>query len=72
MLKIQPYSGQPLGYDFIREKKFNGKRLIFLVYDEYNVVFLVTISDKKTQKKDINIIKASLEYYKDYIQKIIN
>ncbi|HLC31926.1 MAG TPA: hypothetical protein VJK51_04620 [Candidatus Nanoarchaeia archaeon] len=31
-LKQQPYSGKPLGYKFFREKKFNGKRMIFLIY----------------------------------------
>lgn len=28
-LKEQPYSGKPLGYKFFREKKFDGKRLLF-------------------------------------------
>ena len=50
-LKEQPFSGKPLGYKFLREKKFNGKRLIFLVYEEHKSVFLVTITDKKAQQK---------------------
>lgn len=29
-LKQEPYSSKPLGYKFLREKKLNGKRLIFL------------------------------------------
>ena len=40
-LKQQPFNGKPLGYKFFREKKFDGKRLLFLVYEEHSVVFLV-------------------------------
>ncbi len=32
-LKIEPYMGKLLGYIFFREKKFDGKRLLFLAYD---------------------------------------
>ena len=46
-LKEQAFSGKPLGYRFFREKKFNGKRILFLVYEEYKCVFLVTITGKK-------------------------
>ena len=48
-LKLHPYSGKPLGYEFFREKKFGSKRILFLVYNEYNTLFLVTITDKKAQ-----------------------
>ena len=47
-LKLEPYSGKPLGYKFFREKKFDGKRLLFLIYEEHKVLFLITIP------KDIN------------------
>ena len=70
-LKLEPYSGKPLGYEFIREKKFNGKRLIFLVYEVYSSILLITIVDKKAQKREINILKASLDYYKNYIEKVM-
>ena len=33
-LKLEPFSGKPLGYKFLREKKLNGKRILFLVYAE--------------------------------------
>lgn len=32
-LKIEPYNGKPLGYEFFREKKFDGKRILFLIYE---------------------------------------
>ena len=70
-LKEQPYAGKPLGYKFFREKKFNGKRLIFLVYEERNALFLVTITDKKAQQHEIDLIKAHLDVYKDILKKML-
>ena len=34
-LKNEPFSGKPLGYRSFREKKFDGKRLLFLIYAEH-------------------------------------
>lgn len=70
-LKIEPYNGKPLGYKFFREKKFDGKRLIFLVYEKHKCVFLITITDKKAQQQEINLIKANLDTYKEELEKII-
>ena len=70
-LKEEPYSGKPLGYRFFREKKFNGKRVIFLVYEDYSAVFLVTITDKKTQRHDIELVKEELDKYKESIRKLV-
>jgi len=71
-LKQEPYSGKPLGYKFFREKKFDGKRLIFLVYEQHKCVFLITITNKKIQQHEIDIIKTNLDIYKDELDKIIN
>ena len=68
-LKVEPYNGKPLGYEFFREKKFDGKRLIFLVYEQHKCVFLVTITDKKLQQIEINFIKANLDIYKNEIER---
>ena len=70
-LKEQPYSGKPLGYNFFREKKFDGKRLLFLVYEEHKVVFLITITDKKAQQHEIDLIKANLDVHRETIEKIV-
>ena len=70
-LKQEPYVGKPLGFKFFREKKFDGKRMLFLIYDEDKCVFLVTITDKKAQQHDIDLIKANLEIYKREIEKLI-
>ena len=69
-LKLEPYTGKPLGYRFFREKKFDGKRLLFLVYEEHNIVFLITITDKKAQQHEIDLIKAQLDIYKETVDKI--
>ena len=70
-LKLQPFNGKPLGYKFFREKKLNGKRLLFLVYEEHSSVLLITITDKKAQQQDINLIKQNLDRYRDSIKSII-
>jgi len=70
-LKINPYSGKPLGYEFFREKKFNGKRLLFLVYDKYEVIFLITLVDKKAQQHEIDLIKANLDVYTETIERLL-
>ncbi len=64
-LKQEPYSGKPLGYSFFREKKFDGKRVLFLVYEGHKAVFMVTITDKKAQQQEIDLIRANLDVYKD-------
>jgi len=70
-LKQNPYLGKPLGYEFFREKKFNGKRLYFLVYESYKAIFLITISDKKAQQEIIDVIKANLDVYKEQLERIL-
>lgn len=70
-LKIESYVGKPLGYNFFREKKFGNKRLLFLVYEEHKAVFLITITEKKAQQHEIDLIKENLDLYKDELEKII-
>lgn len=71
-LKEQPFSGKPLGYKFFREKKFNGKRLLFLVYEEHKSVFLITIANKKAQQHEIDLIKANLDVYRNELEDLLN
>ena len=70
-LKSEPNSGKPLGYEFFREKKFNGKRLLFLVYEEHKAIFLITITDKKAQQHEIDLIKSNLDVYKETINNLM-
>ncbi len=34
-LRINPYVGKPLGYKFFREKKLDGFRIYYLIYEDY-------------------------------------
>ena len=66
-LKINPYVGKPLGFKFFREKRVDGKRIYFLIYQDVVIVLLVAISDKKTQQATIDAIKMAFEIYKKYV-----
>ena len=50
-LETNPYVGKPLGYEFFREKKVLNYRFYYLVYNDYIVVFIVSLSDKKDQQE---------------------
>jgi len=63
--------GKPLRYPYFREKKFEGKRLYFLVYKDYMVILALTISDKKTQQETIKKIIQELTNYKEIVEKKI-
>lgn len=52
-----PYTGDPLGVKWLREKKMKKWRTYFLVYEDIFSVYMVDISDKKRQQEVINIIK---------------
>lgn len=54
----------PLGYKFFREKRFDGKRLYYRVYDDCVLILIVAISDKKTQQSTTNAIKQAFEIYR--------
>ena len=62
-LPENPYQGRALGFKFFREKRIKGKRVYFLIYEDYILVLMVAIGDKKTQKKDISQIKMNREAY---------
>jgi len=62
-LRHNPYVGDPLGYKFLREKKVSGKRVYYLIYEDFKMVLLVQVSNKKQQQEVINKIKAELEKY---------
>ena len=68
-LRVNPFVGKPLGYRFFREKKVKKYRIYFLIYDELVVVFVIAISDKKTQQDAINTIKSLIPHYRDLIKK---
>ena len=70
-LEENPLSGKPLGYSFFREKKLKSYRIYYLIYEDYVVVFVITISTKKDQQEAINKIKALIPHYREEIKKKI-
>jgi len=71
-LRENPFVGKPLGYAFFREKKIGKHRMYYLIYEEYVAVFVVALSDKKTQQRAIQEIKAILPQYYEEIQSVIS
>lgn len=65
-------TGKPLsGLSFFREKKFDGRRLYYLVYKDHFVILAIAISDKKTQQATINRILLDLVEYQQYIYELL-
>ena len=68
-LEITPYVGKPLGYKFFREKKVKNYRIYYLIYEDYVVVFVIAISDKKDQQRIIDTIKDMIPFYREEVKK---
>ncbi len=64
------FTGKPLGYNFLREKRINGKRAYFLVYEEFKAALMVSISEKKAQQETIDKIKEYLPEFKILMVKL--
>ncbi|MEK6902839.1 MAG: hypothetical protein AABX02_04615 [archaeon] len=64
-----PLVGKPLGFLFLREKKFEGRRMYFLIYDEWHVVLLILLSSKKEQSAAIDWIKKNIPALKEYVRR---
>ena len=71
-LEITPYVGKALGYKFFREKKVKNYRIYYLIYEDYVVVFVIAISDKKNQQIVINTIRDMIPFYREEIKKKLN
>src|SRR3989338_5502933 len=71
-LEDNPYAGKPLGFAFFREKKVQNYRIYYLIYDEFVVVFVITISTKKDQQDAIDRIKSLIPYYRGAIKKKVS
>ena len=47
-LAENPFAGDPLRVPWFREKKKNKYRLYYLIYEDLRTVFMVGISERKT------------------------
>ncbi|MFH1181417.1 MAG: hypothetical protein V1702_00495 [Candidatus Woesearchaeota archaeon] len=59
--------GKPLGLPFLREKKFGKKRLYYLIYEDWSVILIAAVSDKKAQEGTINRIAHETARYHQYV-----
>ena len=71
-LKAGNIVGQPLTFDFFREKKIGGERVYFLVYPDEKIVLLVSASNKKAQQDTIDEIKKMIPEYRKIVEKIVS
>ena len=70
-LKENPYVGDPIRFRFFREKRINGKRVYFLVFDDLKAVLFVAVSDKKTQQATIDSIRLHLNLYYEVVKEAL-
>jgi len=71
-LAVNPYVGDQLQIKYIREKRFDDKRIYHVVFEDLKAVLIVVISDKKTQQKTIDSIKLNINKYRDYVKSIMD
>jgi len=71
-MKIQiqenPLSGKPIHSDWLKEKKFEDKRLYYLVSKTKQAILLIGFGDKKKQKKMIAQIVFDQWMYWKFIE----
>jgi len=66
------FTGNPLGFKFLREKRISEKRVYFLVYEDLKSALMVSISDKKTQQQTIDKIKEFLPEFRRLMEEKIS
>ena len=69
-LKESSKVGKPLRFDWFREKKFEGNRLFYLIYNDLEKVLLVAYGEKKNQQKIIEEIIRNKDEYKKLMEKL--
>lgn len=69
-LSNNPYVGDLLQIKYLREKRLNGKRLYYFIFEDLKSVLIVAISDKKTQQKTIDLLLLKINEYREYIKKL--
>lgn len=65
------FTGNPLGFKFLREKRISEKRVYFLVYEEFKAALMVSLSDKKAQQETIDKIKEYLPEFRRLMEEMI-
>lgn len=66
-----PYVGDPVRVPWCREKKHGKFRVYYLIYEDLKAVYLVGISGKTDQQKEINTIFLLLDVFKEEIMEML-
>ena len=66
-LSTNPRAGKPLGFTWFREKKFEDKRLYFLVSLKKPRIILVAYGPKKEQQKIIDYIMLRKDEFIEFL-----
>lgn len=61
-------TGQPLRFDWFREKKLGDKRLFYLINEQTHKAILISFGSKKEQQQIINHIIINKEKYLSLIR----
>lgn len=69
-LRNNPFVGKPLGDRYFRELKLNKFRVYFLIFEKEIIVFVVAVSDKKSQSKTIALIKEKYPDLRNLVKNI--
>ena len=70
-LEENPYVGKPLGTRWFREKRIEGYRVYYLIYEDLKAVYIITLSGKKDQQRTINTIKHFICKYREEIEDMV-
>ena len=68
-LTSSPYVGDVLQIKSIREKRLNGKRIYYVIFEDLITILIIAISNKKAQQKTIDSIRSNLNDYRNYVIK---
>ncbi len=68
-IKENPFTSKPLGYPFLREKRINGgKRILFIIYEELQIILFAKIATKRDQQDMIDDLKEHLKTYQEKVR----
>lgn len=68
-LRDNPYTGDQLQIKSLREKRLNGKRVYYLIFEDLKSVLIVALSNKKAQQKVINFIIKNIGMFRETVIK---
>ena len=67
-LETNIHTGKSLGPEWFREKKYEGKRLYFIIYPANEKALLVAFGPKKRQQEIIDLVRKNIDVYRKTIE----